>query len=90
MTKTSGLFTKSFALKSLKLILILALLAVYAASVQLWVLSRKQGIAILPHQLFWINLSARFYSFFSPMSTGRVAAALANWLFNLRREGLPL
>lgn len=102
MKNLSSLFTRKAFLSSLKLILILAMLAgffyyvplsrilgvmktvdlmpllwtlaisvvaVYVASIQLWVLARKQGIAISVHKLFALNLGVRFYSFISPLST---------------------
>ncbi|MBI5944772.1 MAG: flippase-like domain-containing protein [Chloroflexi bacterium] len=49
--------------------LAISLVAIYIASVQLWVLARKQGIAISVQKLFVLNLSVRFYSFISPLST---------------------
>lgn len=109
MDKISQFFTRKSILNSLKLILILALLAgffyyiplskildviktvnlppllwtlavsmvaIYVASIELWVLTRKQGIAISVPKLFVLNLSIRFYSFFSPIST---VGALLRW-----------
>jgi len=102
MKNLSSLFTRKALLSSLKLILILAMLAgffyyiplsrilgvmktadlipllwtlaismaaIYVASFQLWVLVRKQGIAISIQKLFVLNLGVRFYSFISPLST---------------------
>lgn len=49
--------------------LLISLLATYISSIELWVLTRKQGIAHSVFQLFLLNLSIRFYSFFSPVSS---------------------
>jgi uncharacterized protein (TIRG00374 family) len=56
--------------------LVVSMLAIYVTSIELWVLTRKQGIAISIHKLFVLNLGIRFYSFFSPIST---IGALLRW-----------
>lgn len=49
--------------------LLISMAAIYITSIELWVLTKKQGIAHSVHQLFLLNLSIRFYSFFSPVSS---------------------
>ncbi len=67
---------KTVSLPPLLWAVAVSLLAVYVASIELWVLTHKQGIAISVHKLFVLNLSVRFYSFFSPIST---VGALLRW-----------
>ena len=56
--------------------ILVSLVSNYVTSIELWVLTRKQGISIPVSQLFLINLSVRFYSFFSPLSS---IGALLRW-----------
>ena len=49
--------------------LLISLLATYVSSIELWVLTRKQGISHSVFQLFMLNMGIRFYSFFSPVSS---------------------
>lgn len=49
--------------------LLISMVAIYITSMELWVLTNKQGISLSIHQLFLLNLSIRFYSFFSPVSS---------------------
>jgi uncharacterized protein (TIRG00374 family) len=62
------------ALKTVNLIpligtLVISVVAIYITSIELWVLTNKQGIPFSVFQLFLLNLSIRFYSFFSPVSS---------------------
>ncbi|MFZ5881205.1 MAG: lysylphosphatidylglycerol synthase domain-containing protein [Chloroflexota bacterium] len=49
--------------------LVISMAAIYITSMELWVLTHKQGISLSVHRLFLLNLSIRFYSFFSPVSS---------------------
>lgn len=49
--------------------LAISMVAIYITSIELWVLTHKQGIPLSVFQLFLLNLSIRFYSFFSPISS---------------------
>ncbi len=49
--------------------LVISMAAIYITSIELWVLTHKQGIPLSVFQLFLLNLSIRFYSFFSPISS---------------------
>lgn len=67
---------KTVSLPPLFWTLVLGILAIYGASIKLWVLTRKQGIDIPVHKLFVLNLTIRFYSFFSPVSS---VGSLLRW-----------
>ncbi len=67
---------KTASLMPLLWTLAISVLSIYVSSLQLWVLTRKQGIAISVQKLFVLNLSVRFYSFFSPLST---VGSLLRW-----------
>jgi len=67
---------KTVSLPPLFWTLVLGILVIYGASIKLWVLTRKQGIDIPVHKLFVLNLTIRFYSFFSPVSS---VGSLLRW-----------
>lgn len=56
--------------------ILLGLIAIYIASIELWIFARKQGIFIPVPQLFILNLGTRFYSFVSPFSS---AGSIVRW-----------
>jgi len=60
---------RTASLLPLLLAVLAGLLAGYVSSIELWILARKQGLTFSINDLFFLNLSARFYSFFSPLSS---------------------
>lgn len=60
---------KAVSLVPLAWTLLISMAAIYITSMELWVLTNKQGISLSVHRLFLLNLSIRFYSFFSPVSS---------------------